>query len=162
MNRLNEGAFEVIVGMTQEGSPLREVLDKGAGYSIKEEVMNILKDSVLQGKSPSEAAAEMVKVGYNDRKHALLVCRTETMRAYRVSTKETYEANGVERVIWAASESSATCAACWAMDGRAFDLNKLPNDHPNGRCTILTPRKLFFVGTPKAIPRAYRGPRRKI
>ncbi len=86
------------------------------------------------------------------------MCRTETMRAYRISTKETYEANGVERVIWAASESSATCAACWAMDGRAFDLNKLPNDHPNGRCTILTPRKLFFVGTPKAIPPGVSGP----
>ncbi|MBR4748664.1 MAG: minor capsid protein [Abditibacteriota bacterium] len=137
MNRLNEDAFEAMIGMTQEGSPIREVLDKGAGYSIKEAVMNVLKDGIAQGKSPQEIAGEMMRLGYQDRRHALLVCRTETMRAYRISTKQTYEANGVERVIWAASESSATCAACWAMDGRAFDLDKMPNDHPNGRCTMI-------------------------
>ena len=137
MVRVNKEAFETMIGMTQDGSPLREVLDKGAGYSIKEAVMNVLKDGIAQGKNPEEIARDMMRLGYSSRKHALLVARTEVMRAYRISTKETYEANGVEKVIWCASESSGTCAACWAMDGRAFDLDKLPNDHPNGRCTIV-------------------------
>ncbi|MBR4749797.1 MAG: hypothetical protein IK083_09550 [Abditibacteriota bacterium] len=120
MVRVNKEAFETMIGMTQDGSPLRDVLDKGAGYSIKEAVMNVLKDGIAQGKNPEEIAREMVRLGYTSRKHALLVARTEVMRAYRISTKETYEANGVEKAIWCASESSATCAACWCMDGRAF------------------------------------------
>ena len=78
-----------------------------------------------------------MKAGYTDVNHAKLVARTEVMRAYRQSTLETYKANEVEKVIWLADNTAVTCIACWSMDGMIYDIDKVPGDHPNGRCTTI-------------------------
>ncbi|MBP5275095.1 MAG: hypothetical protein ILO36_09220, partial [Abditibacteriota bacterium] len=84
MVHVNKDAFETAIGMTQDGSPLSKVLDKGAGYSAKEAIMNLIKDGIAEGRNPEDIARDMVRLGYTSRKHALLVARTEVMRAYRI------------------------------------------------------------------------------
>lgn len=67
---------------------------------------------------------------------ALLVSRTETLRAYREAAHRNYEANAdvVEGWIWHATLTTRTCAACWAMHGSFHRLDERLDDHPNGRC----------------------------
>ena len=74
-------------------------------------------------------------VGLN---RALLISRTETLRAYREATAQTYQANAdiLEGWIWSSALDRRTCASCWAMHGSVHALDEKLDDHPNGRCAM--------------------------
>lgn len=67
------------------------------------------------------------------------LARTETLRAYRAATHETYLANSdiVEGWYWLSARNMRTCAMCWAMDGTFHKPEDTLDDHPNGRCTAV-------------------------
>jgi len=72
---------------------------------------------------------------------ALTIARTETNRAFRSATRETYRRNPhvVKGWIWYANIDGEPepCLACLAMHGTKHDMDETLDDHPNGRCTML-------------------------
>jgi hypothetical protein len=67
-----------------------------------------------------------------------MIARTETLRAYRQATSETYQQSGIVKA-WQrlAALSSRTCMACIALDGKVYPMSRPLVDHPNGRCTMI-------------------------
>ncbi|MBQ7256888.1 MAG: hypothetical protein IJS60_04270 [Abditibacteriota bacterium] len=132
---MNPKAFEKMVGFTSAGSPLVDVLKKHSGLK-KADITSTLRHASLIGENPTRTAQKMVKAGYDDMGHALLVARRSTMRVAQEVGNENFKKNGVEYVQWVSGETAYTCAACWAMSGRVFEVGKAPHDHPNGRCVF--------------------------
>lgn len=134
-NRLPKSAIESLLGAIQAGSPVHERLMALAGVTASQ-----VEDSLLQGLMLGQGANQIAR---NIRKalglglsKALVWSRTETLRAYRSASIETYRANGnvVESWIWRSARNERTCAACFAMDGTVHSLNEPLDDHPCGRC----------------------------
>lgn len=64
------------------------------------------------------------------------LARTLTQHAYQQSFQETTKDNPfITKYRWNANGSRA-CKICKERDGKIFDKDKLPLDHPNGMCTM--------------------------
>jgi SPP1 gp7 family putative phage head morphogenesis protein len=135
-NRMPTEALANLIGFTQDGTPLAQVMRGYAG-----EGAGLVSDALVQG----------MALGYNPRRTANLVrralggnlanwlrlARTETLRAYREANHQVYLQNSdvLEGWIWVSARNTRTCACCWAMDGTFHELDERLDDHPNGRCT---------------------------
>jgi SPP1 gp7 family putative phage head morphogenesis protein len=137
-NYINRDALLNMVGYLADGSPL--------DYKFAElapEVSQAIKDTITtglaKGQNPRRIAREIRRAYGDNLSNALLTCRTETMRAYREATFESYNANAdiVKGWIWLAAKQPRTCAACWGMDGTFHELSERLVDHPAGRCTSI-------------------------
>lgn len=57
--------------------------------------------------------------------------------AYQQSIIETCKQNPyVEKIMWRAAMVERTCELCESRNGKMYDLNSVPMDHPNGMCTF--------------------------
>lgn len=137
-NRIPTDALQALVGILSDGSPL--------GYkfaNLSQETVSAIKGAIqsgfTRGLNPRQIAAAIKRISGGMLSNALTMSRTETLRAYRISTQETYRANNhlLDGWIWVAGHSPRTCAACWAMDGTKHPMEEDFNDHPNGRCTMV-------------------------
>jgi len=140
--RLPAAALEDLIGFTQSGSPLFDLLAE-LGASAAEAVKEGLITGLALGKSPRDTARDIRQALGGDLARALRIARTETMRAYRESTRRAYEANAnvVEGWIWHCGLDNRTCAACWAMHGTEHPITEILDDHPNGRCAMVPKTK---------------------
>lgn len=135
--RLNTQALQDIVGFTQEGSPLRELLDE-LGAEASEAIRRELIAGLALGKNPAETARQIRSALGGNLVRALRISRTETLRAFREATLRGYqEDDNVARWQWVSAKSERTCAACLAMDGTVHPLSERLDDHPNGRCVMV-------------------------
>lgn len=131
-NRLPKGAVEQIAGTLGDGSPLARLLaklPKQAGAAVGQ----ALVDGVALGENPVKVARRVRDAFGGNLTRAMRVTRTEMIRAYRESTRATYDANS-DRVMgwqWLSARSLRTCAACWALDGQTFDTKQPMGVHPN-------------------------------
>ncbi|MBC8140824.1 MAG: minor capsid protein [Armatimonadetes bacterium] len=134
-NRLPTGAINELVGVMGDGSTAGEYL-----RGIVGETLPALRDVILRGvalgKSPRTIAREAEAVTGVTRTRALRIARTETMRAYRAATIQTYAENAdvVKAWRWLASLSGRTCPACLAMHGRMFPVTEAFGSHVGCRC----------------------------
>lgn len=72
-------------------------------------------------------------VDYN----AQRLARTMVAHAYQQSIIETCKQNPyVEKIMWRAAMVERTCELCESRNGKMYDLNNVPMDHPNGMCTF--------------------------
>lgn len=83
-----------------------------------------------------------VNIGFT---RAALIARTETLRAYRESHRQTYQQNShlVDSWVWHASLGPRTCAACLAMHGSVHPLAESMASHPACRCTQVPKTKTW-------------------
>ena len=137
-NRLNRAATSRIIAAVQDESPLARLLDS-LGARAAERVKQELVNAVSLGWGARETARAIREASGETLGRALRIARTETLRAYREGTRETYKANSdiVGEWEWRSARQVRTCAACWAMDGRRFPLDVPMSEHPNGRCMQL-------------------------
>jgi SPP1 gp7 family putative phage head morphogenesis protein len=137
--RLPVEAINEMVWVLGNGSPLSKVLDSLAGETAGE-----IRAALISGLGSGQGVA---KVGREIRRaikvpqwKALQIARTETLRAYRQSTLQTYAENDdvLNGWIWTSTLSTRTCAACWALHGTFFPLSKqfFPS-HVSCRCTSI-------------------------
>jgi SPP1 gp7 family putative phage head morphogenesis protein len=137
--RLPTGAIQELVGVMQNGSPLSKVLDRLGGDAAAE-IKNALIEGIASGKGVSPIARRLQSVIDVPRWKALQIARTETMRAYRESSLQTYAENSdvLNGWVWTSTLSTRTCAACWALHGTFFPLSKqfFPA-HVSCRCTSI-------------------------
>lgn len=134
---LARGAFENIIGMARDGSPLRKLLFGAYGDAV-DGLTNALIQSVAQGLNPAVTARAMANgfgVGLN---RAMTIARTEQLRAYRTAQVQQWDQSGlVEYYVRQAALSLRTCPACLALDGKIYKTSELMHVHPNDRCTMV-------------------------
>lgn len=74
------------------------------------------------------------QVDYN----AQRLARTAVTHAYQISfMRATHDNPFVEAYKWLSSNSSRTCPICAERDGKIYDKDSVPLDHPNGMCIIV-------------------------
>lgn len=75
------------------------------------------------------------KVDYS----AQRLARTMVSHAYQFSFVESTKDNPfIAKYKWISSHDKKVCPICKERDGKLFDKDKLPLDHPNGRCTFVS------------------------
>jgi SPP1 gp7 family putative phage head morphogenesis protein len=132
------GAIEALVGRTSAGGPLNRLFDQIAP-AMAEGVEHTLLNAVAQGLHPTVAARELRNVFGVGMNRALLITRTETIKAYREGTRQTYVQNRdvVDGWIWHSALQQNTCAACWAMHGTFHTNDETLDGHPRCRCAMI-------------------------
>ena len=143
-NRLPREAVADLIGFTQEGAPLRDLLD-ALGAAASEQVQRELITGMGMGLGPREIAARCRQAFGGNLARALTVTRTETLRAYREASSRDMQANSdiVGGWIWMSGRDERTCAACLAMHGTRHSVDERLDDHPNGRCVAVPVTKTW-------------------
>lgn len=132
---LNAGAVARMVATLQDESPLLRLLN-GLGVRASANVQDALVNGVARGWNAAKTAAAIRDASGETLTRSLRIARTETMRAYREATRDTFTANKdvVTKWEWHSARSFRTCAACWSMDGRQFPIDQPMQEHVQGRC----------------------------
>ena len=137
-NRLPTSTVEAFVGVSGDGAPLANLLDK-LGPEVRAGVTQEITDGIALGRGPRESARlirNRVGMGLT---RSLRISRTEQLRAYRESTRLNYQQNSniVKGYTRHATKDERTCMACLALDGTHYPLNKPLNEHVQGRCALV-------------------------
>ena len=138
VTQLHPAAFESLVGVLGDGSPLRDILDT-LGAQAAQDVGDTLKHAVAVGRNPRQTARDIREALGGDLNRALTIARTEQMRAYRTASLRSYQENSdiLRGWQWRCSPSRRTCPVCLAMDGQEFSTEESLASHPNCRCTMV-------------------------
>lgn len=106
----------------------------------KARVTNALIESVNNGEGARDSARRISDATMMPRNRAMLIARTETMRAYNKVNQDQFKKYGVAKVQWLAAKDERVCDVCGAYDGQQYPVDDHPDipAHPQCRC-ILTP-----------------------
>lgn len=152
-NGLPAEALRELIGVLQDGTPVRQLLEeygRQSAAAIREEMLV----GLASGVNPREVARRIRATMDGNAVRALTVARTELLRAYRESSLRLYRANRdvVTGWVWWSSRTERTCPVCWAMHATKHALDEMFGSHPNCRCTPLpetkTWRELGFGDVP--------------
>lgn len=137
-DRLPVGVLEGLAGTVGRGGPLYEYFMAGLPEQTVTAMLDALVEGVALGQNPKVIARAMAEAAGIAHKRALVISRSEALRAYRSATWMSYRASEVvEGWVWLCSKSPRTCMACLAKDGERFGLEVEFVDHPQGRCTMV-------------------------
>jgi len=114
-------------------------------------IKRTISQGVLTGKSIPEVARDIGKVVKDPQafkkagktifksaqQRATLIARTETLRAHNEGRKVFYREVGIKKVKWLTANDERTCPICAPRDGVIYDMDKVPEEHPGGRCTVV-------------------------
>lgn len=136
-DQLNVKAIEYMFGFGADGSPLKSLLMKSYGDAVNG-ILRELAGGLAKGLNPIRVAKGMAEGFGIGLDRALVIARTETLRAYRMGSQEQYKDSGVvmqyKRM---ATISDRTCVGCLMQDGKIYDTVDEFEEHPNGRCTLI-------------------------
>jgi len=148
---LPDQAVEQLLGMTEEGSPLRSKLDKELGEAVAQRVADKLLENVALGRNPRETARTVKREMGVGLEWALRTIRTAQIWSYRTAKQQSWSENPALYRGWtwhAHLGDPRTCPACIAMHGTQHPPDEVLNDHYNGRCApiIKTPTYAEMLG----------------
>lgn len=136
-HRLSAPAVENIVAVLQHDAPVGELL-RGAWPEGVVRMTDALANGVALGWNPRKTERAMRVAGRSVLQRALLIARTEQLRAHRTASLENYRASGVvagyKRL---AAKGARTCLACLLADGQFYELGESFDAHPACRCTLI-------------------------
>jgi len=137
-NTLPAGAVEAFAGISGDGAPLGRLLAP-LGQDTAQGVTEGISQGIARGFSPRKTAALITDKTGLGLTRSLLISRTETLRAYRESTRATYESNKAVVKGWqrSASKDGRTCPACLSLDGKQYETNEPIDSHPGCRCAMV-------------------------
>lgn len=145
-DRINIDAVEFMMGFAADGSPLYDLLRASYPESVVK-LTDALVQGLATGKGPRATAALMAEDMAGNLDRALLIARTEQLRALRAGNLEQMrESNVVSGYIRRAQRNGTVCDACLALDGEEYDVEVDVSSHPACQC-YLQPR-LRFGKTP--------------
>jgi len=134
---LNVDAINVMIGLTADGTPLRDLLMKDYGSAVNGMIESLIS-GLARGLNPKQIAQEMAKGFAIGLQKAMTIARTEMLRAYRMGTLEQYRASDVvTQYKRLAIKDDTTCLGCLMQDGETFENAEDFSEHPNGRCTLV-------------------------
>lgn len=128
-------ALTDLIGTLQDGSPLRELLDR-LGPAASQRVRESLVQGVALGQGPREIARSVRQDLGGNLVRALRISRTEVLRSYRTAAIRNYQANRdvIRGWVWQAAMSPRTCAMCYAMHGTFHPIDEPFYSHVQCRC----------------------------
>jgi SPP1 gp7 family putative phage head morphogenesis protein len=143
-HRLPKLAVENLAGFLADGSPLSSILSALSADAVSV-VRASLINGVVSGQGVREIARGMREALGGNLRRAQVLARTEVLRAYRETSRQTYSANRdvLNGWRWHSALDRRTCAICYAMHGTLHGFNETLNDHPQGRCVMLPETKSY-------------------
>lgn len=113
----------------------RGILAKKPAYELAKDLERYLDPSAQKPWDWSRVYPGVHRqVDYN----AQRLARTSVTHAYQLSFQRATRDNPfVERYQWLSSNSARVCPLCAERDGRYYEKDALPLDHPNGMCTVV-------------------------
>jgi SPP1 gp7 family putative phage head morphogenesis protein len=127
-------AIEALIGAASDGSPLNELF--GELFDYADDVADTFASGLAAGLNPREIA-DMLRHSFGvPLTRALVIARTETLRAYREATWLAYQQNSdiISGWIWISAADRRSCVSCIAMHGSRHRLDEKMDEHPSGRC----------------------------
>lgn len=112
---------------------LREgIKNNTSTYNIAKDIEKYIRPNAKKNWSWSNVyPGTAKKVDYN----AQRLARTTITHTYQEAYKESVRANPfIEQIKYNASNNPRTCPMCSDRDGRRYNIDDAPLDHPNGRC----------------------------
>jgi len=136
-SRLPIEAVQHLVGMSGDGSPLRNLLVASwpaSAQGMTQELIN----GVALGYNPRKTAKMMAQGAQGSQQRMEVIARTETLRTYRSASLESYRTSQVVTSYKRLSaRDSRVCAGCLAADGEEYALDVEFKSHPQCRCTTI-------------------------
>lgn len=135
--RLDRAVVEAMIGYAADGTPLARLLAADYPATVAE-ITDALVEGVALGYNPRKVARQMRDAMAGNAQRALVVARTETQRAHRSATVESYRQSGIiQTYTRRAAMDARTCLACLLEDGRRYPVTEQFSDHPAGRCVAI-------------------------
>jgi hypothetical protein len=145
-NRINVSAVEFMAGFASDGTPLYDLLKASYPETVARLTDNLIQ-GLASGKGPRWTATQMATDMAGNLDRALLIARTEQIRALRAGNLEQMRgSNVVDGYIRRAQRSANVCAACLALDGQEYDVKVDVSSHP--ACACYMQPKLKYGKTP--------------
>lgn len=130
-------AVQAMIGFTAEGTPLAQLLTASYPETVTQ-ITDALVRSITMGTNPRQTARAIREAMAGNLQRALVVARTEELRALRVANVRQYQASGVVSGYRRhAARQGRTCLACLLLDNSYYSVMEQFSDHPNGRCFCL-------------------------
>lgn len=133
---LPTSAFAAMVGQAADGTPLAALI-KESFPQVAQQFLTQLVNGIGMGKNPRAIAAGLSRTLNVPLQRALLISRTETMRAYQTATMQTYRENGVQWFERISAKDDRVCLACTALEGEILSTELQLDDHPPNRCAVV-------------------------
>lgn len=142
--RLPTSAIAELVGVLQDGSPLTDLLLR-LGPDAADSVRRALVTGLATGENPRQIARRSRAAFGGNQVRAMTVARTEVLRAYRESARQTFLANRdvVTALRWWSARDRRTCVLCWARHGSLHRLDEPISFHVRCRCVVLPVTKTW-------------------
>lgn len=137
--RVNPAVLEAGVGFMADGSVLRNHLAKTLPDSTVQRIRDTLVHGLAAGKSQDWMTRQVTRGLGITHGRAVTILRTESLRAYRTASRDTYMANAdvMGGWVWNAHLDARTCVACVLMDGTEHPLDATLDGHPRCRCAMI-------------------------
>lgn len=125
------------------GGPLRVLLERTGGEAVQAATAALVQGVAL-GKGSAWVTRELAKALDIPRWRSETIARTETMRAYRETSRQTYaSSNVVGSWYWQAYVDRRTCVACVVMNGTEHPVTETLDGHPRCRCAMVPRTKTW-------------------
>lgn len=134
-NRLNIDAIQSMIGFSRDGSPLYNLLKEDYGDAVTG-YTNALIEGIARGYGPVKTAGNMADGFGMGLDRAILISRTETIRAYRTATTEQYRQSGAVTGFRRLVFKPTACISCLMLDGQYYDVAGDLEDHPRGKAEL--------------------------
>jgi len=133
-DRINVSAVEFIAGFAADGTPLHDLLRASYPESVVR-LTDALVQGLAKGTGPRATASIMAESMAGNLDRALLIARTEQLRALRAGNLEQMkESNVVKGYIRRAQRNATVCPACLALDGTFQKTAEIFASHPACQC----------------------------
>ncbi len=140
--RVNRRETRIMDGMTANGSPLYDLLNKSYSETM-DAITKSLTIGISTGQGSSWIAQQLTDAGLIPEQRALLIARTEVNRAYRQSNWEQMQSSRAIKGYRRMCYPPTACFACLELDGEFYPVGTEPCDHPNGKCSFVPVTKHF-------------------
>ena len=143
IDKLNAAAVSTMIGFTAAGEPLGDLLTQRLVRDASGKLMPGVLERVTQtfvtgtamGWNPNKLARAVKDDFTLGLDRAMLIARTEEMRAYRFASLAQYKKSGVVTAVKRmCAHDDRTCLACLADEGQEYSPDLGIPDHPRGRC----------------------------
>lgn len=145
---LNAGAFANAQAMLSAASPLKALFDE-IGPQAAFKAREVFAQAIAEGWNPRKTGRALAnQMEGLAKRRAVLIARTEQIRAYRTANRDVYARNAdvLQGWRWTAAKTPATCALCLAMDGEVFPVEETLSSHPACRCSMVPLPRTDFGG----------------
>lgn len=129
---LNAGAFANAQAMLSAASPLKALFDE-IGPQAAFKAREVFAQAIAEGWNPRKTGRALAnQMEGLAKRRAVLIARTEQIRAYRTANRDVYARNAdvLQGWRWTAAKTPATCAMCLALDGEIFPVEETLSSHP--------------------------------